>query len=219
MGEPKKLRKTYYGPSHPWQKTRIDEEILLTRDHGFKNKAEIWKMSSLLSGFKRQAKRLAALQSEQAKKETRQLFDRLASLGLLKDESYDAVLEISLKDVIDRRLQSVLVTRGLARTPKQARQFITHNHVMVGEKVISSPSYLVKKSQEMQVAFSPSSNLASEDHPERGIKQEIEELEKEVAATKEDVPTLNADAVSEDTTAKPKAKAKDAEASTEKKDE
>ena len=40
MGDPRKLRKKYYPPSHPWQKIRIDEEKILMKDYGFKNKKE-----------------------------------------------------------------------------------------------------------------------------------------------------------------------------------
>lgn len=184
MGHPKKLRKKYHKPSHPWQKARIEEEIVLTREYGFKNKAEIWKASSLLSGFKRQAKRLAAIQSDQAKKESTQLFDRLKRLGLISENSFDAVLEISLRNVIDRRLQSIVLKKGLARSAKQARQFIVHNHIALGDKVIGSPSYLVRIEEEPIVQFIAKSALADEEHPERGVKEEIAELKAEIDAIK-----------------------------------
>ncbi len=41
MGDPKKIRKKYETPVHPWQKTRIVEEIALLKEYGLKNKKEI----------------------------------------------------------------------------------------------------------------------------------------------------------------------------------
>src|SRR5210317_1209533 len=100
MGHPKKQRKTYERPSHPWQKERIDEEKIIMRDYGLKNKKELWKFSTLLSKYKRQAKKLSALDTEQSKIETEQLFTKLKSYNLISEDSYDAVLSMSLKDLL-----------------------------------------------------------------------------------------------------------------------
>jgi len=192
MGHPKKFRKKYETPSHPWQKVRILEEKELTKDFGFRNKAEIWKVKSVLSKFKRKAKELSASTTEQSKKETEQLFARLKRLGLLSGEvSYDAVLEISIEDLAKRRLQSVIVEKGLARTPKQARQFIVHRHVSVNGTAVTSPSYMVTVEEESSVAFRSKSALDNEDHPERFMKEkeelaaEMEKIKPEATEAKE----------------------------------
>ena len=51
MGDPKKSRKTYSTPSHPWQKERILEEAELSKEYGTKNKKELWKLKSMLSSL------------------------------------------------------------------------------------------------------------------------------------------------------------------------
>ena len=56
MGDPRKLRKQFGKPSHPWQKERIDEEKILMNAYGFKNKIELWKLNSLLKKWKHQVK-------------------------------------------------------------------------------------------------------------------------------------------------------------------
>ena len=61
MGQPKKLRKKYSTPSHPWQKERIDEEKGILGAYGLKNKKEIWKANSFLRSAGNQAKKLIAL--------------------------------------------------------------------------------------------------------------------------------------------------------------
>jgi small subunit ribosomal protein S4 len=168
MGDPKRIKKKYSTPLHPWQAERIEEEKELTKEYGFKNKKEIWKIQSLLRNFFRQAKRLAATKTEQAEKEKVLLLNRLKRLGLLAENALiDNVLEISLKDLLERRLQTVVFRKGLARSVNQARQFIVHRHIKIGDKKITVPNYLVSKAEEGLITFSGTSSLASPDHPER----------------------------------------------------
>ncbi len=179
MGDPRKLRKKYNTPSHPWQKARMDEESDLKREYGLKNKTEIWKMRSILTTSANQAKRLMTLRGEQAEKEEEQLLSRLARLGLLSGgASLNDVLSLSVRDVLDRRLQTVVYKKGLARSVKQARQFITHNHILVEGKTLGVPSYIVPVSEEASITFVEASALQSPDHPER------QEVTKDEAAPK-----------------------------------
>ena len=170
MGDPKKLKKKYSRPSHPWQKARIDEENTLTKEFGFKNKKEIWKLSSLLTNYGEQAKKLTALKTKQAAVEKKQLLDRLHILGLLnKGAQLEDVLTLTLKNIVERRLQTLVLKQGLARTVNQSRQFITHGHITVNNKVITSPSCLITIADEKNIAFVSSSTLSSKDHPERTV--------------------------------------------------
>lgn len=168
MGDPKKTRKKYQTPSHPWQKGRIEEEKELAREYGTKSKTELWKMNSKLRGFLRMAKHLIALRTAQAEKEKAQLIARLAKLGLIPDNaSLDDILDLKIKNILERRLQTLLVRKGFARTMSQARQYITHHHVTIGPKKVTSPSHLVTVKEEGLIAFYSGSGLASMDHPER----------------------------------------------------
>ncbi len=177
MGDPKKIRKKYQTPSHPWIKNRIDSEKKLTREFGTQNKKEIWKMETILKNFKTQAKKLLALTSNQAKVETQHLFRRVKELNLVTGEAtFDQVLGLEIEDVMARRLQTIVFKKGLARTIKQARQFIVHEHILVGDKKITSPSYLVSVLEESSVSFAVSSPLISEDHPERASLEKLAEV-------------------------------------------
>ena len=66
MGDPRKTRKKYQTPMHPWSATRIEEEKIITHKFGTKNKKEIWRMVSALKRFKDQAKKLSSLSGAQA---------------------------------------------------------------------------------------------------------------------------------------------------------
>ncbi|MBI4151658.1 30S ribosomal protein S4 [Candidatus Woesearchaeota archaeon] len=168
MGDPKKFRKKYETPMHPWNKTVIETERVLVREYGLKNKQEILIANSFFRRYKNIAKKLIAETTSQAEKEKKQILAKLAEYNLLPpDASLDLILGLELKDVLERRLQSQIFRKGLARTMKQARQFITHRHVLVGKKEITSPSYLVTRADEHQITFKQTSPVASEDHPER----------------------------------------------------
>ena len=69
MGDPKKLRKKYETPIHPWIKKNIDEDKILRRDYGLRNKRELLKISSFLKKYKNIAKRLTTDKSAQGEHE------------------------------------------------------------------------------------------------------------------------------------------------------
>lgn len=168
MGDPKRFRKKYETPLQRWNKTAIETEKVLVRDFGLKNKQEILIANSYLRRYKNIAKKLIALTSAQAEKEKAQVLDKLFREGFLPQAaSLDQILGLELKDILERRLQSQIVRKGLARTMKQARQFVTHRHVLVGNKEITSPSFLVSRADESVIAFKTRSPFVTEEHPER----------------------------------------------------
>lgn len=167
MGGIKKQRKKFSKPTHPWNKERILAEQEILKEYGLKRKKEIWKMQSILSSFARQAK---GLTTEKDVLKKAQLLNRLISLGLLnKNAKVEDVLSINLKDILERRLQTLVFRKNLARSIHQARQFIIHEHISVGNKKITIPSYLVGVDEENLIQFAPDSNLSKPEHSERII--------------------------------------------------
>jgi len=57
----------------------------------------------------------------------------------------------ALVQVMERRLDNALTRLGLASTRAQARQFISHGHVLVDGKRVAIPSYLVRPGQDVRV--------------------------------------------------------------------
>src|SRR3989344_709055 len=172
MGDPKKHRNQYSRPGKIWNRESIDREKILMREYGLKNKEELWKFDSVLRNFRKQAKNLIARRGEQqADKEGKQLIAKLVKLNILKpDAVLEDVLGLDNKSLLDRRLQSIVLKRGLARSINQARQFVVHGHISVGENKVNVPSYLVNSDEESLITFSGNSSLSREEHPER-LKQ------------------------------------------------
>jgi len=185
MGSPKKQRKKFSKPPHPWQKERILAEKELLKAYGLNRKYEIWKMNSILKNFTKQARNLITSENPQVEKERNQLLTKLFSLGLTgKDAKIEDVLSITLKDIMERRLQTLVYRKNLSSSIKQARQFIVHEHVSLGEKTISAPSFLVPVEEEGSIQFAQGSILTNTSHPIRTVIKDMK-IQKKAARTKD----------------------------------
>lgn len=188
MGDPKRITNKHSTPMHPWEKERLAEEKPLMQKYGLVNKKELWKAGSQLKGFKDNAKSLVAATSEQAETERKQLLDKLKSYNLIQTDALDEILGLNLDKILDRRLQTIVFKKGLARSVKQARQMITHKHIVLKGKKITAPSYLVRVSEEASVDFYGGSTFAKADHPERVVPEQVPK-KKESAPAEEVKPS------------------------------
>jgi small subunit ribosomal protein S4 len=167
MGDIKRFKKKYTTPMHPWNGVRIGLECDIKRKYGVGNKQEIWKMESKLTNFKDQAKVLLTRTDSQAEKEREQMRSRMLALGLIKMTSgMDDILSLQLRDIMNRRLQTIVFKRRMARSIKHARQLIIHEHITINGTKITSPSYLVLMNEEATVGFAADSAFMQPEHPE-----------------------------------------------------
>jgi small subunit ribosomal protein S4 len=168
--------KGYETPNHPFQGERIAEESNLIGRYGLKNKEELWRARSELRGFRREARRLlgdAQGDVDAAEREGEPFLARLRRLGILDEtDGLDDVLSLEVTDVLERRLQTVVYRTGLANTVQQARQFVSHGHIVVDGARVTTPSRKVDVSEEDTVGFDETSPIADELHPERAEEQE-----------------------------------------------
>ena len=171
MGKPKFSRKKYETPSHPWQEIRIKNENELTKKYGLKNKREIWKAETKLRKYRGQARELSAKKDTgdvQSKKESDQLLMHLSRMNILPPNStLDDVLALETESILSRRLQTLTYLKGLANTPHQARQLISHGHVAIGASRVTVPSYMVSKEEEEEIGYIADSPLNDIMHPAR----------------------------------------------------
>jgi len=166
VGDPKKQRKKYETSKFPWQTDVLQEELKMLGQYGLRNKRELWRHKTMLSRFRGIARSLLGMSSEERKKQDEQLLGRLTRLGILpKKAALDDILDLALEDVLERRLQTLVFRKGLSKSMYQARQLITHGHVVVKGRRVSSPSYLVMKDEEAKIAYASASPLSNPDHP------------------------------------------------------
>src|SRR5512137_2196308 len=170
MGDPKFSRRKYDTPAHPWEGDRIKEENELLMKYGLKNKRELWRAKSYVRSLRAQSRDLQArLRSgdPQAKIETDQLLAKCARMSLLTMEgaTLNDVLSLNTEAVLSRRLQTVLYRKGLAFSPKQARQLIVHGHAAIGSRRVTIPGYMVKRGEEEKVQYHEASPIANDLQP------------------------------------------------------
>ncbi len=175
----KKQKKKYSRPRKPFDKVRIEEENLLRETYGLKNKKEIWKADAAIGRIRNLAKQLIT-----ANEEEKQAFvERLKKKGFEVDSIADA-LALDKENWLKRRLQTVLVAKGMTTTPKQARQLITHKHVSIGDQVVNIPSYQVSLEEDTLVKLDIVLKTAKKGKSkEEEIKKEV--LEKESSEKEE----------------------------------
>ncbi|GAB3674479.1 30S ribosomal protein S4 [Halopiger thermotolerans] len=166
--------KNYETPNHPYQGERIANEHSLVDRYGLKNKEELWRAQSELRSYRREARDLLgqAQGDETVQRRADEFLGRLKRVGILDEaDELGAVLSLEVEDILERRLQTVVYRKGLANTTQQARQFITHGHIVVDGQRHRVPSYVVDVDEEDLVEFDENSPLADELHPERAEGQ------------------------------------------------
>lgn len=147
----RKIRKKYTKPLRPWDRERISEEKKLKIKYGLRRKREIWKAVSILRQFRSRARDIVAKKDSNAEKV---LIKRLNRLGILeKDAKLNDVLTLNVNDILKRRLQTIVFEKGLANTPKQARQLITHGHIGIDGRKFLFPSAIVTKELEPKISY------------------------------------------------------------------
>jgi small subunit ribosomal protein S4 len=168
MGDPKKQRKKFETPRFRWRKDILQEELKLIGQYGLRNKHELWRHKTMLSKTRGIARSLIGKTPEERVKMENELLTRLKKLGILNETAVlDNVLDLSIEDLLERRLQTIVFRKGLARTAFQSRQLITHGHITIGNRRVTVPSYTVSKEEEPNVIYSPQSMLTNETHPLR----------------------------------------------------
>jgi small subunit ribosomal protein S4 len=154
MGGIRRQRRKFSRPQHPWKAERVASENELVRKYGLKNKKEIWKTAEKLRRIRQQARKLLGSSGEEALKEKSDLVAKLSKWGVLKTNNLEDILALTAEDLFERRLQTIVFKKALAKTPNQARQLVTHKHVKVGSRFVSVPGYIVLKSEEDGITLS-----------------------------------------------------------------
>lgn len=171
MGDPRRLKKRYETPSHPWEEERIKRENELMRKYGLKNKREIWKAETILRKYRTRARKLLAKAGSEDpvyKREVQQLLNHLIRMNLIKPGAgLDDCLALTVEDILKRRLQTLVYLKGLASTPHQARQLVVHGHIAIRGRKVTIPGYLVRADEDNEIDYAPTSPLADPSHPAR----------------------------------------------------
>ena len=172
MGDPKKQKKKYETPRFPWRSDMLGDELRLLGEYGLRSKKELGRHRTMLSKFRGTARSLLSMSAAERAKPEAQFLGRLKRLGILsEDAALDNVLDLAMEELLERRLQTLVLRKGLSTTMAQSRQLITHGHISIEGRKMFSPSYLVPREKETEIAYAPTSPLASPEHPLREVTE------------------------------------------------
>lgn len=153
MGAPKRNRRKYDKPKEMWNLERIKSSNALIEHYGLKNMKELWKAQTEIGRIRRNARLLLSggAGSENIKDT---MFKRLERIGLAKPgASLDDLLDLKENHLLERRLQTVVFRKGMAKTVKQARQLTVHGFISVNGKKVSKPGYIVDIKDEAGITY------------------------------------------------------------------
>ena len=160
MGDPKTSRKIWKKPKRPLNYDLKMDELKTLGTFGLKTKQELWKTQTELSRVRLQARSLLALRQEDRKRKEPVLMQSLTKIGLVDESStLDDVLNLQVNDLLSRRLQTIAQKKLFFKTPYQSRQAIVHGHVMIGSRIVTVPSYIVKTEEETKIQLTPESHF------------------------------------------------------------
>ena len=168
MGDPRKQKKKYVAPKKPFDSDRFEQELQMIGVYGLRNKKELWKHRTELSNYRRQARYLLALPVSERELQERELVDKLVRLGILTTEpTLDHVLDLTMENLLERRLQTVVFRKGLAASMHHARQLVAHGHIALDAARVNTPQRLITVAEEDRIQYTTKSALNDASHPAR----------------------------------------------------
>ena len=191
MGDTKNFRRVWKKPKRPFNFDLKMEELKILGTFGLKTKRELWKARTELSRVRNQARSLLALRQEIREEKEQILMHSLSRVGYVESNAtLDDVLNLEIGDLLARRLQTIVQKKFYFKTPYQARQAVSHGHVLIGDKVVNIPSYLVNVDEEEKVKLTSESifnEILSEPESDLG-SPETENLEIPAEEVKTEAP-------------------------------
>lgn len=153
MGAPKRNGRKFEKPKDIWNAQRISADNALITKYGLKNMSELWKAQFEVSRIRRNV-RLLLSGVPHGETLQRDIMGRLERLGVIQGGvTLDSLLDLDENALLERRLETIVFKKGLARTPKQARQIIVHGFIAINGKRVNRPGYMVNKDEEAHISY------------------------------------------------------------------
>ena len=192
MGDTKNFRRVWKKPKRPLNFDLKMDELKILGTFGLKTKRELWKARTELSRVRNQARTLLALRQDVREQKEPILMNSLSKVGYVQsDATLDDVLNLEINDLLARRLQTIVQKKFYFKTPYQARQAVSHGHVLIGDQIVNIPSYLVNVDEEDKVKLTSESvfnEILSKPESDLG-SPETENIEIPTEAPAEEVKT------------------------------
>jgi small subunit ribosomal protein S4 len=175
LGAPRRNRLKFEKPKDRWNLERIKADRTLINEYGLKNHKELWKVQTEVSRIRRNVRELLSVGSG-AEDVKERMIGRLTRLGIAtSNTTLDNLLDLKENDLLNRRLQTIVFRKGMARSIKQARQITVHGFIAINGKKVNRPGYLVDAQIEKNISYYKPIDVA----PPKGEKTSAETAEPE----------------------------------------
>ena len=117
-----------------------------------------------MAKIRKAARELLTLEENDPKRifEGNALIRRMVRFGLLgeNERKLDFVLGLTLQKFLERRLQTKVFKKNMAKSIHHARVLIRQKHIKVGRLIVDVPSFHVRVDSERQIEYDPNSSLS-----------------------------------------------------------
>ncbi len=147
---------------------------------------ELWQVQSKISNIRRNIRLLLGGSSKNAGNE-KDIINKLIKQGIAsKDSNLDNLLDLNEKQFLERRLQSLVFRKSLAKSMKQARQLIVHGFISMDNRKINKPGVIVNIGSEDSIKYYKKIDINPSPKIEltKNEKQVIKEINQEVLDNK-----------------------------------
>jgi small subunit ribosomal protein S4 len=183
MGDPRRLRNSFKRPKRLWEVDRIKHDKVLKNEFGLKSMNELFAVTEHLKKYRREARRMLSLSEEERAGDEEKIIAKLVRLGIVNEGArIEDILALEVRVFLERRLQTLVVRKGLARTMKQARQLITHGFITFKGRKHSVPGTLVNVENEDSIMYSKQIDLSIPSEDEAEAEEKPAETEEKTAA-------------------------------------
>jgi len=191
LGAPRRNRRKYQKPKDIWNLQRIHEDNALKEAYGLKNMKELWMVQSRISGIRGTVRELLSGRASNPLIE-KNILTNLSRYGVISSTStLDNVLDLNDNAFLERRLQSIVFRKGLARTMRQARQLVVHGFISINGQKVNRPGYMVSPAEENYIGYyrpidiAPKAQAGSTEAVASAAPEERNEVEGQAAGTAE----------------------------------
>merc|ERR1712021_238305 len=144
-------------PRRPFEKERLDAELKLIGQYGLRNKKEIWRVRLALAKIRSTARTLLTKDEKDPSRifEGQALMRRMIRYGILEEDKQrlDCVLALNVENFMERRLQTLVFKRNLAKSIHHARVLIRQRHIRVGRQIVNVPSFMVRVESQPHIEY------------------------------------------------------------------
>ncbi len=185
MGAPRRNRTKFDKPKDIWNLQRINSDNALKNEYALKNMKELWKVQSNISRVRGNVRLLLSGSAPNKAMES-DIIASLSKYGIVSNTAkLDDLLDLKVNSFLERRLQSIVFRKGMARSMRQARQLITHGFISVNGKKASRPGRMLTSEEEQHVSYYRQIDVNVNVKPAPAPKPAAQEVAEEAAQVHE----------------------------------